>query len=108
MSEQTNLFDRSGTTSLPRTLPDHDGATYDRERDKVRLNAQQRRIFDVMSCGYWYKLHEIAAQTNDPEASVSARLRDLRKAKFGGHEIERRYVGDGLWEYRMIVEADDE
>ena len=61
-----------------------------------------------MSCGHWYKLHEIATQTNDPEASVSARLRDLRKAKFGGHEIERRYVGDGLWEYRMIVEADNE
>jgi len=37
------------------------------------------------------------------EASVSARLRDLRKAKFGAHTIERQRVSAGLFRYRMVA-----
>jgi hypothetical protein len=27
----------------------------------------------------------------------------MRKERFGGWVIERRYSGDGIWEYRMVV-----
>ena len=76
-------------------VADHDGETYDRPRDQVRLNAQTQRVFDCMKDGQWRWLWQIADQTNDPEASVSARLRDLRKARFGGHTIERINLGGG-------------
>ena len=82
---------------------DHDGETYDRPRDQVRLNAQQQRVFDVMKDGKWRTIIAIGYVTRDPQASISARLRDLRKPKFGGHIVERKYIADGLWQYRMIV-----
>lgn len=78
-----------------------DGPTYDSERDYDRLNAQMRRVFDIVRDGHWHTLAEIAAATGDPEASVSARLRDLRKPKYGSREIERQFVEKGLWRYRM-------
>ncbi len=84
-------------------LPDFDGETYDRARDHQRLTGEMAVVFRLMEDGDWRTLHEISAQTLAPEASVSARLRDLRKAKFGGHTVERRYVTAGLWEYRLEV-----
>lgn len=75
----------------------HDGVTYEPELDKVRLNAQMLRTYEALRDGMWFTLRRLS----DPEASVSARLRDLRKVKFGGHEVERRRVDGGLFEYRL-------
>lgn len=85
--------------------PDHDGETYEADKDHVRLNAQTLRVWNVLRSGRWMTLHAISAETGDPEASVSARLRDLRKAKFGAHRVERQRVGDdsGLFVYRLDV-----
>lgn len=82
---------------------DFDGATYDRERDGERLGAQMKAVRDLMLSGdgEWRTLPYIAAWVGYPEASVSARLRDLRKEKFGAYNVERRYVANGLWEYRV-------
>jgi hypothetical protein len=86
---------------------DRDGHTYDHEKDYARLNAQHRRVYRVMSSGAWYTLAEISDQTGDPEASISARIRDFRKARFGGHTVERRRHEDtGLWLYRLIWNPD--
>ena len=46
---------------------------------------------------------EIATRINAPESSVSARIRDLRKAKHGGYLIERQYVERGLNKYKMAM-----
>ena len=55
-----------------------------------------------MKDGCWRTLFEIARLTGDPEASISARLRDLRKDRFGGYELQGRRLGSkGLWEYRL-------
>jgi hypothetical protein len=82
-----------------------DGITYDPSLDYQRLSGQLKRVFSVMVRGGWLTLSEIAAQTGDQsEAAISARLRDLRKPKFGGFEVERRRRGEGkkgLWEYRL-------
>lgn len=78
-----------------------DGATYDHDRDRVRLTAQLRRIFLIVTDGEWHTLREISHKTGDPEPSVSTRLRDFRKPRFGGWTVDRRYVSNGLHEYRL-------
>jgi hypothetical protein len=83
-----------------------DGATIDAGLDTARLAAQHHRVFDIMRLGTWATLAEISQATGDPEASVSARLRDFRKERFGAHTVERRRRGEpdaGLFEYRMIL-----
>jgi len=84
---------------------DFDGVTYDERRDGSRLNGQLRRVFDVMRDGDWYRLRALADKVGASEASVSARIRDLRKAKFGGYDVDRRNRGGGVWEYRLKVPA---
>lgn len=80
------------------------GETFSPERDGDRLNRQARIVFDLMRDGEWRTLAAIATIVDEPEASVSARLRDLRKPRFGEHVVERRYVGNGLWEYKLVFE----
>ena len=86
----------------PGTGPDHDGETYEREQDHVRLNAQTLGVWQYAKSGRWMTLRELSRETGYPEASVSARLRDLRKPQFGGHTVERRRVDGGLFEYRLV------
>jgi hypothetical protein len=80
-----------------------DGVTFSLPRDGARLAAQHHRVLARLRDGEWWTLGRLAAATGDPEASISARLRDLRKAKFGSHVIEREYVERGLWRYRLVV-----
>lgn len=87
--------------------PDFDGDTYDAARDKDRLVRQLGRVRDVMLDGKWRTLLRIANEVGAPEASVSARLRDLRKVKFGGYIVDRRYLADGLWEYHVSARPKD-
>lgn len=86
----------------PKIHGDRDGETFDAKRDGKRLNAQAAAVFSYMSHGKWRTLADIAANTGHPEASVSARLRDLRKPALGGYTIERRYIANGLWQYRLV------
>lgn len=85
--------------------PRFDGAVYDPAEDDARLTRQIGRVYACMADGGWRTLREIAEATGDPEASVSAQLRHLRKARFGGHTIEKRPRGAraaGLYEYRLV------
>jgi hypothetical protein len=79
------------------------GGTFDDKRDGDRLRAQLNRVYKFMHDGVWRTLEMISRETGDPEASVSARLRDFRKSKFGGHTVERQYISNGLWRYRLLV-----
>jgi hypothetical protein len=53
----------------------------------------------------WMTLGELAVVTRFPPASISAQLRHLRKAEYGGWGIEKRrreWVTEELvWEYRL-------
>ena len=82
---------------------DFDGTTYEPARDHDRLAAQWLAVFNLMRDAEWRTLDQIAHETGYPEASISARLRDFRKDKFGGHTVTRRYFGFGLFEYQLIV-----
>ncbi len=82
-----------------------DGHTFDSSLDGERLSSLLKRVETLMSDGQWRFLEEIAKQTGGTESSVSARLRDLRKPKFGGYRVERRRFGipeSGLFEYRVL------
>jgi hypothetical protein len=86
-----------------------EGPAYEPKPDKERLTGQLLRVFELMSDGHWRTLREIADHTSDPEASISAQLRHLRKPKFGAHQVERQPRGDrarGLFEYRLLVKPD--
>lgn len=78
-----------------------DGVTFDEKRDGKRLQQQLHTVRALALTHDWWTLHELAKTTGFPEASVSARLRDLRKAKFGGYNVERKYVDRGIWAYRV-------
>lgn len=84
--------------------PLFDGATFERKQDHGRLAAQLSRVKALMLDHQWRTLPEIEQETGDPQASVSARLRDLRKKKFGGYDVTRRRRGPGLFEYRIEME----
>lgn len=81
------------------------GFTYDPALDGDRLGAQMIRVLDAMLDGRWRTLREIADITDDPEQSISARLRHVRK-KWGVSAMERRRRPGidprrGVWEYRI-------
>ncbi len=78
------------------------GADYIPERDDVRLTGQILRVWDVVNDNRWHTLKEISDKTGDPEASISAQLRHLRKPRFGGYIVEREYINDGLYRYRVL------
>ena len=81
-----------------------DGKTIVKELDNKRLSSQVSRVFGLMSDGKWRTLEEISEKSSAPQASVSARLRDFRKKRFGFIEVERRRKGEpnsGLHEYRL-------
>lgn len=79
------------------------GADYNHQRDSARLENQYHRIFSAMQDGQPRTLKQIAELTNDPESSISAQLRHMRKPRFGGHTINRVYISNGLFTYQLIV-----
>jgi hypothetical protein len=79
------------------------GRTYDEALDGSRLTHQLGQVRLLMADEQWRTLEEISEAVQAPQASVSARLRDLRKPKFGGFAVQSRRVADGgLWTYRVM------
>ena len=68
---------------------------------------QLQRVKMYMADEGWHTLREIAMVTGAPEQSVSARLRDLRKASYGGHVVQRQEcLRPSAWlmfEYRVTL-----
>jgi hypothetical protein len=85
-----------------------DGVTYEPEHDKDRLSGQLKRVKKLMLDGRWRTLAAIHRIVGGSEAGVSARLRDLRKERFGAFQVQRRAVAGlrqkGCFEYRINVD----
>jgi len=75
------------------------------EAAKSKAEIQRLRVLKVMQDGEWHTLAEISQATGDPEASVSARLRDMRKPKFGGRYVAREQMDNGLYRYKVLPRA---
>src|SRR5271167_1864142 len=85
--------------------PRFNGPHYDPVHDDKRLTKQHERIKRVMMDGVWRTLREIAKLTGDPEASISAQLRHLRKRRFGRWNVKTEPTGnrdDGQYRYRLL------
>lgn len=78
-----------------------DGRTYDPVLDGERLGRQLDRVRDELlsHVGTFYTLAELQRVAGGSEAGVSARIRDLRKVRNGGHMVQRRRRSEGTWEY---------
>jgi hypothetical protein len=115
MTETPDMFSNYGGTLVAnRVVPsveptraiaacssEFQGKTYSPSKDKVRLCGQLRRVREAMADHTWRTLSEISEITGDPEASVSARLRDLKKARFGFYVVKSRRRSAGQWEYKI-------
>ena len=91
------------------TGPHFDGESYNPDLDKVRLTGQLQRVHSFLSDARWHTLHEISVRTEAPESSCSARLRDLRKDKFGAHIVDRKRdcINKGTFLYRLVKPQGD-
>jgi hypothetical protein len=87
---------------LPKAPSRFDGETYEPKRDAARLSGQLERVRDLMLDGKWRTLREIANHVQGSEAGVSARLRDLRKERFGSHTVNHQRKTDGVWIYQVV------
>lgn len=81
-----------------------DGKTYVAAQDSDRLSSQLATVKMLMEDGEWRTLDDIAFMVAGSIAGISARLRDLRKPRYGSHMVERRRCQHpGLFEYRLLV-----
>ena len=96
------MSDAVGIFTWP-ARPLFDGTTFDEEQDGERLTNQLARVkaYMLANAGTPKTLSEISRATRAPEASVSARLRDLRKPRQGSLVVERVRVGPGLFAYSV-------
>lgn len=96
----------TGTTTNV-SLFDGDGDLEGPVKD-ARLKRQVERVFDYMCNGRWCTLKQIAEAVNASEASVSARIRDLRKPRFGGWWIEKQMgKTSGVHLYKLVLGSGD-
>jgi len=96
--------------------PHFDGRTYDPALDHDRLSKQLGRVYEVLKSHGWWTLQEIQWRCkkmgpytkHDSEAWILARIRDLRKHKFGNYVVERKRLQIcGLWAYRLLPKEPD-
>lgn len=107
--EQRDLFQGADVYRPPERIavplrPHAHGRTYQAEHDEARLSSQLARVRHLMRDGTWRTLRELGDEVRGSEASLSARLRDLRKPEYGGWVVERRRRGrpsSGLFEYKV-------
>jgi hypothetical protein len=80
------------------------GPSFDDRLDGSRLMDQMKRILNLMLAmskeDKWVTLEDIEMVLDYPQASISAQLRHLRKARFGGYQVLKRRVF-GHWEYQI-------
>jgi hypothetical protein len=55
-----------------------------------------------MDDGSAWSLAELSELTGDPQASISARIRDLRKEEFGSHVVLRLACGRVRYRYKLM------
>jgi hypothetical protein len=113
--EQLSLFDSPAIDDDEATRADYspaedfDGETYIASLDRARLGKQLEAVKTVMADGLWHTPEDLEIATGYRWASISARLRDLRKERFGSWEIERERVPGyhrGNFRYRMITSSE--
>jgi len=104
MTVREIVLARSARAARVANAPDFDGRTYSPPLDKTRLTTQLAEVKSLMLDGAWWTIPDLTETVHGLPTAISARIRDFRKPKFGGHMIlSARVVGEsGLWKYRLI------
>lgn len=105
MTDQGHLFGDRPRRPRPFTFDGlaFGGDTFNSAIDGARLTSQFHKVLQFMLQGDWRTLADIHAATGEPEASISARLRQFKQAENGGYDVQkrRRTADGGTWEYRV-------
>ena len=84
-------------------LYDFDGETYDKNKDQDRLSRQIDKVQHFLEGNDYVTLDEISAATGIKNmSSISARIGDLRKDRHGNRVVDRKYISDGLYSYKLM------
>lgn len=84
-------------------------STYTPALDQERLGRQYALVLAAMLDGKWRTLAEISQATKgEPEASCSARIREMRRRLRATHIVARRRRPGidprrGVWEYQLLA-----
>jgi len=78
---------------------------FDAKHDAKLQDALSRQFY-IMLKGNWHRLHELADELGILETTVSANMRIFRRKTHGRHTVNKRYVGNGLWEYQLEINPD--
>lgn len=79
-----------------------DGRTIGADPDAPRrLGRQLAAVSEAMADGGWWTVAALKERCGGSDSSVTARIRDLRKDRFGGWNVEREHRGNGVWVYRL-------
>ena len=81
--------------------PDFDGDDYVANRDNTRLTNQIDKVRMYMENAGYLTVKQIAADLKQPEPSVSAQIRNLRKDRFGARTVNREYRGNGCYAFKL-------
>lgn len=77
--------------------------------DLDRLKGQLGIVYSIMKGGKWHTLESIATEAHKsfqryiPQVSVSSRIRELRQPHKGSHTVDREYLGNGVFQYRLAT-----
>jgi len=69
-----------------------------------RLKRQLVQVYEALLLDD-LTLEEISRKINAPTSSVSARIRDLRKPRFGDFRVDREHIENGLYRYMLRSET---
>lgn len=69
------------------------------------MTGQVKRVFELMQDGVARTLDEVANALGISEGSAGARIRDLRKPRFGGHTVNRAKLdtSKNVYTYALVV-----
>lgn len=85
LPSKTVYFD----SGIELSLPEH-----------IALGKQLKRVLGHLIDGEWHSIDDVAEGTGTKITSADAQVRNLRKAKHGGFNVEYRRI-DGVAHYRL-------
>ena len=73
--------------------------THEEQQDRAR--DQLFRVWNYLRNHTWVRVPEMAEALGISQTGAASRIRDLRKAKYGGHIVLRRFLGHGIYEFSL-------
>jgi hypothetical protein len=73
-----------------------------RSADRKRLKSQRSGVWNILRDHRWHPLTIFKQKVKGSDSSITARIRDARKKKYGGHIIQCARDAAGVYRYRLV------